>query len=175
MRAGRFDIVVETGAAYTRAVQVMSPLAGIPASTVAPDSYVYLDGWPRSVYSVDTVNGKTTIAFGQGLWSDERLTVDQSALVQPAEPVVITDAQAGFYVPLPTQPIEPPDPPIDTVIPVIIAADGLSLEIDMGADLTATYAPLVGAHSWDLFAQTAAWDWQRVLEGTFVIVKGDAR
>lgn len=172
MRAGRFDILVETGAAYVRAAKLMKPDTAIPASTVAADSYVYVDGWPRPVYSVTAQpNGSVEIAFGQGLWSDERIIVAASALVQPAVPLEIVAAEAAFHVS-----VEPSiDPPLNESIPVVIAADGLSLEIDMDPAYTLALRPLVGAHSWDLFAQTAEWDWQRVLEGTFVVVEGDAR
>jgi hypothetical protein len=168
MRAGRFDILVETGAAYVRAAKLMRPDTGIPASTVTPGDYVYVDGWPRPVYSVTAPsNGRVTIAFDKGLWSDLSLTVDGNALVQPAVPMFITDAQAAFHVAA--------DPPVDMPIPVIVAPDRLSCEIDMDPIFTAALSPNVGAHSWDMFAQTAEWDWQRVLEGTFVIVEGDAR
>ena len=167
MRAGRYDITIETGTLFSREVRWLEPTAAIPASTVVVGQRIYLSGWPMTVYSVTPLaNNQIRIIFGHGLWNDPTVQVDAAALVVPAIPLEILDATAVFHV----QETEPPE---DVLIPVTVAVDGMTaiLELDSATDLSA-YA---GAHSWDLYLQSAEYDWQRVLEGTATIIQGDAR
>lgn len=180
MRAGNLDVFIETGALWTRDVRVLSPDTPIEAQAVVPGQYVFIDSTPMLVYSVSTPSssGKVTITFGRGLYSDIRLTVAADSMVIPAVPTEILEAAAAWTY----MPIEPMVNPLVTQvmaqkmpIPVTIATDGLSMTLTLDADTTAGLAGMAGSYSWDCYVRTSIWDWQRILEGTFTITRGDTR
>lgn len=178
MRAGNLDVFVETGALWTRDVTVLSPGTPVEAQAVTPGQYVFVDSTPMLVYSVSlpSSSGKVTITFGRGLYSDIRLTVDATAMVIPAIKTVIVEAEASWrYEPITDPQINPLGSGQKMPIPIVIASDGLSMTLTLDADTTAGYAGIAGAYSWDCYVRTAEWDWQRILEGTFTVTKGDTR
>ena len=170
MRAGRLDLVIETGAAWSREVQVLTPGQPVAASTVSAGTRVYLDHVPVRVASVTpNPNGSVTWALGDGLYSDPVRTLPGTALVAPAELVEVLEAAAAFRA-------IPEVAPRDTVaveIPVSVSLDGSSVILAYGADETALIP--AEAYSWDLYVRTAEWDWTRALEGTLTVIEGDAR
>jgi hypothetical protein len=168
VRAGRFDIVVPTGALWTRDVQCLQPDTPIEAQAVTAGQRVFVDGYPMKVYSVTTTNGQTTIMFNEGLYTDPSLKVTATARVVPSKPVPIVEAEAAFHVDT--------DTPPDTIeIDATISVDSLTATLTIDAQTSASYEPYVGAHSWDCYLRTAEWDWQRVLEGTMTVLDGDTR
>lgn len=171
MRAGRVDVRVETGTLWAIALQAMTPTAPIEAQAVAPGQRVFLDGLPQLVYAVtDEGNGRTRLDFGQGLYWEPRITLTSTALVSPAVPVPLTDAAAAWWVETTEEGAAE-----RRAIPATIATDSLSVKLTLDADSTAALEPFAGAHSWDCYMRTTGWDWQRPVEGTFTILKGDAR
>jgi len=179
MRAGTLDVYIETGALWARDLQVYAPDTPVPASTVVPDQRVFLDGRPQLVHNVVTTGAKTTITFGQGLWYEPQLTVPYDALVAPAVPVPILDAAAAWTYLLPgvpvVNPLDPAEAGVKYNVPWSLSTDQLTLTLGYTADETQAFRDLAGAYSWDCFVQTSTWDWQRVVEGTWTIIRSDAR
>lgn len=174
MRAGRFNITIETGAEWTRIVQLYRPDTPIPAADVVPDTRVFYKGSPALVYSVDVANGTTTIQFGHGLWDDPRISVNSTANVVPAvvDPIINAEAMFTYY---PSAVYVDPRDQVSVQIPITVEPDGSLATMLLTSDETAALAPMVGASSWDLYADTSRWSWQRILEGTLTIIKGDTR
>lgn len=171
MRAGRCDIVVETGARWERDFQWVEPAVAVPASTVLIGERIYVDSVPLKVYSIEPLNsGLVRFTFGHGLWNDPTITVSSTALVVPAEPITMDAVEAAIHATL--DPEAGPD-----TIPIVatLSADKLSCGLLLDADTTTTFDAIVGAHSWDVYAQAPGYDWQRILEGTATIIDGDAR
>lgn len=171
MRAGRYDIVLETGARWERSFQWLEPTAAIPASAVPVGERVYVDGWPQKVYAVEPLaNGQVRFLFGHGLWNDLVLTVSSTALVVPAEPIPMVAVAAAIYAKTDPESIVEEIP-----IPVVIEPGNLSATLLLDADTTVGLASIEGAHSWDCYAQAAGYDWQRIIEGIVTVIDGDAR
>lgn len=175
MRAGNLDVLIETGAKWTRQVEVYAPDEPIAAQLVVAGQRLFVDGLPLLVYAVmPASNNRVSIQFGRGLYNDITLTVSATANVIPAEPQTIDEVVAAWtYAPPPVLDVEPPAVTVD--IPAIIAPDALSFALTYTADETAAMDGMVGANSWDCYVRTAAWDWQRILEGTLTVIKGDSR
>lgn len=173
MRAGRLDIVVETGAWWSRVVQLLTPGTPVPASTAAPASRYYVDGWPLQLYATESLSGsRVRLRFGHGVYSDVSLTVDADAGIQQAVPMVVVEAAASFTVD--ATDVDTGEPvPTSVAIPTTVAADGTSVLAQLDPTETGALADMAGSYSWDLYARTAEWDWQRIVEGTMVIVRGD--
>jgi hypothetical protein len=174
MRAGRFDIVIVTGSQWSRQVQLYRPDTPIEAQAVVTGSRVFYKRAPALVHSAVTVNAWTTIQFGHGLWTDPFVKVEREALVVPALPDPTLAGAASFTFYPQTVYVDPRSDSVNVGIPVTVNADG-SATLAYAADETASFADMVGASSWDMYAQTGRWDWQRILEGTLTIVKGDTR
>ena len=175
MRAGNLDIVVETGARWSRSAQLLAPADPVPASTAVPGSRYFVDGWPLRLHANQPASGsRVKLVFGQGTYADVSLTVDATAGISPAVPLIVLEVAAAFTV-------DDPDPdtgdPVASRVPVpaVVAPDGLTVTLTMDEAQTAALAPREGAYSWDMYTRTVEWDWQRVLEGTLTIVKGDTR
>lgn len=173
MRAGNLDIVVETGTLMSRDVQVHVPGPPVEAQTVTVGQRLFVDRVPQLVHAADTAAGWTTFRFGRGLYSDPRLTVTATALVVPAVPTVVVDAIAAYSM----ETIDLDGIPVVETVPITttIAGDGLTVTLTVTADESEVWHDRAGAHSWDLYVQTAVWDWQRVLEGTLTVLAGDSR
>ena len=171
-RPDRYDVTVATGAAWSATYVRYTPGTPVAASTISAGDRVYVDGVPMRVASVRPEGVRVVLTFGEGLYDDYRLTLVADALVSPAEPVPITEAVAAWE----TFPIiNPYTEPVTVEIPTTVEPDGVTVTLSMDADETALLAPDEGAHSWDLYVRTADADWQRALEGTLTIVRGDAR
>lgn len=167
-RAARHDVVIQTGANWTADIQCYTPGPPVAVETVAPGQRIYVDGRPLLVATV-TPRGTVRVAltFGEGLYSDPVVTFTVGALVAPAVPAVLTDAVAAYHVMDPDQPNVP--------IPSVLSGDGLTVTLTLDPVATAAMDVLGGAHSWDCYVRTDATDWQRVLEGTMAVIRGDAR
>lgn len=169
MRAGRLDVLVETGARWVRDVQLVAPGTPTVVAAMTPGGRYYMDGVPVRVHAVRELgNGTCRVELADGLYGDPVLTLPADALVAPAVPVAAVEATAAFSYP-------DGDTLASTPIPVTISADGSTLTLALDAAATSALADSVGAYSWDLYVRTAEFDWQRTLEGTFTVVKGDAR
>jgi len=168
VRAGTLDVLIQTGALWTRDVQVLTPDTPIEAQAVTAGQRVFVDGVPLHVYSAVTTGGLTTLTFGQGLYADLSMKMTATARVQPAVPAPILEADAAFH-----QDIDAAAGAV--IIDTIISPDTYTVTLTIDAATSAGYGPYEGAHSWDCYLRTAAWDWQRVLEGTLSVVRGDAR
>jgi len=175
VRTGRLDVEVFTGAQWTVDVQLVKPGTPVAVETALPGRW-YLDGVPVPVHSVrDMGNGWVALQLGDGLYGEPSTQIPVGSLIAPAEPVVALDAAAGFAVAVPGVGVDDP-PTMDTIeIPATISPDGATVTLQLDADATVLLSDSIGAYSWDLYVQTAADDWQRCLEGTFTISKGDAR
>lgn len=172
MRAERYDVTVATGAAWSATYVRYTPGPAVPASAVSAGERVYVDGVPRLVASVRGEGIRVTLTFGEGTYADDRLTLVATDLISPAEAVPLVEAVAAWE----TSPVvNLYDDPVTVEIPTTIEPDGVTVTLSLGADETALLAPDEGAHSWDLYVRTADADWQRALEGTLTIVRGDAR
>lgn len=165
MRAGNLDIVIQTGALWTRDIQVLAPDTAIEVQAVTPGMRIFVDGRPSLVHSVTpSPGGRTTIVFGHGLINDPVASYTSTSLVAPAVPVELLEVAAAFF--------DDTDP---VTIPSTISADGLTATLTIPAVLSQAMSSLTRNHSWDCYVRTAAWDWQRILEGTLSIIRGDAR
>ena len=179
MRAARCDVYVETGAKWVKAVQVMTDGAPVRADEIVVGQRVFLEGYPLPVAKVTRLNQyEIQLKFGQGRYGDPVVIAGPDDEFTTAVPAVIVDAIAAFRLtaePYPSQPIWPPVDPEPIPIPVEIAGDGLTVTMTIDAEVSSTWDTIAGSYSWDLFVQTAEWDWSRILEGTFVVMAGDAR
>lgn len=171
--AQRYDVTVPTGARWSAEYVRYAPGPAVPAGTIVAGQRVYVDGLPRLVATVVPEGLRVILTFGRGLYDDARLALHVDSLVAPAEAVPITEAVAAFTLtdvdvdglPLLT-PVE---------IPTVVEVDGTTVTLGLTADETVDLFDWPGAHSWDLYVRTADEDWQRALEGTFTVVRGDAR
>lgn len=168
----RCDVTVATGAAWSLPYVRYAPGPPVAASAVSAGDMVYVDGVPLLVASVRAEGVRVVLTFGSGLYDDRRLTLVYDDLIAPAVPVPILDAVAAWAA---TPMVNPLDGLAPVGIPVTIEADGYTVTVGLTADETASLAPDAGAHSWDLYVQTDDEDWQRALEGTLTIVRGEAR
>jgi len=175
VRAGTLDIVVETGAQWSRQIGVFKPATPIPIGTVTPGQRVFVDNAPLLVHAVATApGGRVHVTFGHGLYNDPTMVFSAGALIAPAVSVVVRQVSAAYTIVS-----MDPDTGTETLTAVeigaTIAPDGLSFTLAMDADTTAAMADLPAALSWDCFTLTDEWSWQRTLEGTLSTIRGDAR
>jgi hypothetical protein len=172
VRASTLDIVVQTGALWTRDVQLFKPDAPVAVQAVTPGSRVFVDGVPLLVHTVTPVpGGRTTLAFGHGLINDAVATFPSTALIAPAVPVELVAVEAAYTAMV----VDEPGYVESVPIPASVAPDGLTATLELDADTTALMGDYEGTHSWDCYALTLEWDWQRILEGTLTVIRGDAR
>jgi hypothetical protein len=150
---------------------------------VVPGDRVYYRGDPLRVFSaaltahpVDPTQDTVELVFGSGAWWEPRVTLPAESLVYRAQEGVVLAAEAGFTAVATITP--PTDPPLYSAtrvpIPVEIVAPG-SVALAMTDVETTALDVYPGAWSWDLFAQTAAWGWSRLTEGTLTVIKGSGR
>jgi hypothetical protein len=164
---------VETGSWWSRTVRLLTPGTPVPASAAVPGLRYYVDGWPLQLYSTESLSGnRVRLRFGHGVYSDVSLTVDSDAGIQQAVPMVVVEAAASFTVDAVDADTGEPVPSAVS-LPTSVAADGTSVLVQLDPTETAALAVLEGSYSWDLYARTVEWDWQRIVEGTMVIVRGD--
>ena len=179
MRAGRYDITIETGATWSKDIQLMSPQGIVRADAMVVGQRVFLEGYPLQVAKLTRLNPREIqIRFGHGLFGEPVVIAAPDDEFALAVPMVIVDAAAAYrlsYLPFASPPIYPPIDPTSITIPLEIAGDGLSLTMKFSAIETLLMAENAGTYSWDLYAQTVEWEWQRVLEGSFTIIAGDAQ
>lgn len=175
MRAGTLDVVIETGAAWQRQIQVFKPDTPITLAAVAPGQRVFVDGAPLLVYSVTpAAGGRVVLTFGRGLYSDPAMTFMGASLVAPAILVAVLEVAAAYTIVV-TDPATDVDVVTTVEIPATIAPDGLAFTLGLDADTTAAMVDLPAAVSWDCYTRTDEWGWQRTLEGTLSTIRGDAR
>jgi len=112
---------------------------------------------------------------GRGTAYDISISLGNTSPVLPAIAVVILNVEAAWtYAPL--DPVVNPLSDQQVIpIPASVSADGLTATLEVDADETAGYADMAGAYSWDAYAETAEFGWQRICEGTWTIIKGDSR
>ena len=180
MRAARYDIVAETGAAFVRAFSPYMPGALAIARSVVAGDRVYYRGDPLFVYEATlfehpTDPGLSTVSFvfGSGSWFEPRATIPADSMLYPAVPAVVLAAEAGFTVK------DDSDPDLGVIevrypLPVSIV-DGHTVKLAMDDDFTRQLVAYEGAWSWDLFVESDLWSWTRLVEGTLSIVKGSGR
>ena len=174
MRAGNLDIVIETGAYWSREIQVVAPDQPIEAHEAIIGERYYVDGRPLELYSIEPASGgRVRLTFNKGLYSDPSLLITSTANITPAVPVEILAMEASFSVA--GVDVDGNETLAQVPIPVEIAPDSFSGRLSVDAVTTATWWEYEGAHSWDCYAQSAAWDWQRILEGTLTVICGDTR
>jgi len=191
MRAARYDLLIETGAALVRSFSACTPGEPVPARVVGPGDRIYYKGQPLYVYArtafthpTDPSLNTVTFTFGTGAWYEPTATVPAEGLVYPALKATLLEAVAGFsefIFPVVSPPIEPPPdptcvPPVEVSHPLpVTLADQYTAVLDMPDTLTADMRDLEGSWSWDLYARTDAWSWVRLVEGTLSIVGGSGR
>lgn len=184
MRAARYDLLIETGARLIRSFKACTPGEPVTAATVGPGDRIYYKGSPLYVYSrteyrhpVDANLDTVTFTFNTGAWYEPTVTIPAHQLVHPAIFTPITSASAGFTEI--TYPVVTPltgPPPVEAVHPLpVTLTDGFTVTLEMSDAQTAELRDKEGAWSWDLYAQTAAWQWVRLVEGTLSIVGGSGR
>lgn len=174
MRAARYDIVVETGAYFVRQIQCLTPGQPILCEDAIVGERYYVDGTPLVLYSVEQVSGgRVRLTFNKGLYDDPSIVAPASTNIYPAEAVAILDMEASFS--WPQTDVDGNETLAKVDIPVVIAADSMSASLEIDAATTTGWNIYEGAHSWDCYAQTPEWDWQRILEGTLSVICGDTR
>jgi len=174
VRAGNLDIVIETGAYWSREIQCVTPDDPIEANDALVGERYYVDGNPLELFSIEQASGgRVRLNFGQGVYSDPSLVVLATAMIVPALPLEIIKMEASFSV----ADVDVDGVSVYTQVPISveIAPDSLSGRLSVDSATTASWWEYEGAHSWDCYAQSDAWDWQRILEGTLTIISGDTR
>jgi hypothetical protein len=172
MRAARYDLVVETGAKFTREFGAWVPDLPALARTITPGTRVYYKGDPLNVYSAvltehPTDHRQSTVAlvFNTGAWFEPRVTIPADDLIYPAMPVSVVASEAAFTTIVGVN--------TDRVTLPTRVVDGSTVLLEIPD--TDEFAPYVGAWSWDLYAQTVMWGWQRLVAGTLSVIRGVGR
>lgn len=174
MRAALYDLTIETGVDFRRTFTPCTPAEPVPAREVVVGDRVYYKGEPLYVYMTtlhehptDPSLSSVEFLFGSGAWYEPRATVPADGLVYPTYPVTIAEASAGFSVMNEVGEVRV-ELPVDVTDPERVA-----LALDDAA--TSDLVPYQGSWSWDLYARTDAWGWQRLVEGTLSVLKGSGR
>jgi hypothetical protein len=173
--AGRLDITVETGAHWARVIVHERPDTLIRVDEVVAGQRIFVDGRGVLVHSVTPApGGRTILALGYGLMSDPAIIAMSDANVAPAIPMELLDVQAAYA--MEEYDADAGGPVLfSTPIPALIAADGLSATLTLDEVTTAAMAYIPGACSWDCYSLTTELGWKRILEGTLITIRGDAR
>lgn len=183
MRAARYDLLIETGARLIRSFRAYTPGEPVPARVVGPGDRIYYKDQPLYVYArtefhhpTDPALDTVTFTFNTGAWYEPTATIPAAHLVYPAIPTPISGASAGFseFPPPVVNPQTPPPPETLTPLPVTML-DAYTIVLELSDEETAAMRGKEGAWSWDLYADTAAWQWVRLVEGTLSIVGGSGR
>lgn len=165
MRAARYDVAMEAGAECLRVVQLWAPDTTIPVTTLVAGDRMYLDGIPEKVHSVELTPGAVTIRFRDGLWHQPSIVLAQTDKVMRAKPWLVSDAKAAFGT----------TPGSSKIVPTSVNLDGYSVTFGFTADDSNMMAPYEGAHPWDLFVLPDPGEWVRIIEGTWIVLIGQAR
>lgn len=176
MRASRCDLNVESGTDVTRTFQIWTPDVAVAARDVVPGGRVFYKGTPFAVYAVFTLDGPnpiTEIVLGDGLWWEPRLKLPADDLIMTAVALTIDEVVAAW-----SYPTVPDDcvtvPPEQRELPTRIE-DGVNAVLALTDEDTRALAETPGSFSWDMYAHTAEQGWQRIVEGTLSVIRGDAR
>jgi hypothetical protein len=160
----------------TRTFQIWAPDEAVAARNVVAGGRVFYKGTPFAVYAVFTLDGPnpiTEIVLGDGLWWEPRLKLPADDLIMTAVALPIVDLIAAW-----SYPTIPDDcvtvPPERHELPTRVD-DGVNAVLALTDADTLALAATPGSFSWDMYARTVEQGWQRIVEGTLTVIRGDTR
>lgn len=176
-QAGHRDFRVATDTDSSFAFRVHEAGGPVDASTIQVGDWVHYRRRPWQVFSV-TVNGsRVTWQLGNGLWTDPKVTLNDTDQVATSDPVVMSAVEAAF---------QPPhgivDPPDTFEIPTGLADGNTVASLDFTATWLQTIQQWIdylgvgpsGLHApYDVIA-TIDGNRRRVLQGQISFIRSTA-
>lgn len=170
MRPGEYHLMIITGDAWGKAVQLWAPGPSVLVSDLAVGDRIFYNGRPERIYSITLRNSTYTVELRDGILGDPWFQVSTTKHIRSAVQEPITNAEASWL--MITNPVATPFDGAKMIIPTTVVNN--TVNMIMLENETADLEDYQGVWKWDLHCQVRG-KWISVLAGTMIIERSVSR